>query len=136
MELLFDSVKRKLNREKKNNNNKTINLDNIIIQIDINKINMNNIMNNIIHNIITKICSSNVVSGYNDYRDFYWLKIYNNHSLLLHVEIIVNELLEEKCKIIFKTKFGDFNTINNFVDNFKNNIDIYKNSKIVTSLKI
>lgn len=131
MELLFDSVKRKHIREKKNND-KIIPLDNIVIQVDINKINMNNIM----YNIITNICSSNVVSGYNDYRDFYWLKIYNNHSLLLHVEIIVNELLEEKCKIIFKTKFGDFNTINNFVDNFKNNIDIYKNSKIVAPLKI
>jgi hypothetical protein len=94
---------------------------------------MNNIMYNIIHNISR---SNNLVSGYNDYRDFYWIKIYNSHNLLLHVEIILNELLEEKCKIIFKTKFGDFNTINNFVDNFKNNIDFYKNSKIVAPLKI
>ena len=125
MEVEFDNVKRKLIREKRKLN-KIIILDDIVVQLDIDKINLDSIM----YNILTKICVSNVV-GYNDYRDFYWVKIYNNHNLLLHVEIKLNNLLDDKCNITFKTKLGDLKTINGFVNNFKNIFDAYKNSEIM-----
>lgn len=127
MELEFDSFKRKQFREKRKLN-KILLLDDIVIQLNIDKKYLDSIM----YNILTKICSSNVV-GYNDYRDFYWVKIYNNlnHNLLLHVEINLNELLDNKCKIIFKPKFGDLKTINDFVFHFKDIIDTYNKSEVM-----
>lgn len=127
MELEFDSFKRRQFREKRKLN-KILLLDDIVIQLDMNKKHLDSIM----YNILTKVCSSNVV-GYNDYRDFYWVKFYNNlnHNLLLHVEINLNELLDNKCKIIFKTKFGDLKTVNDFVFHFKDIIDTYQKSEIM-----
>jgi hypothetical protein len=127
MELEFDSFKRKQFREKRKLNKIHL-LDDIIVQLDMDK----NRLDSIMYNILTKICSTNIV-GYNDYRDFYWAKIYNNdnHNLLLHVEINIHELLDDKCKIIFKTKFGDLKTINDFVVRFKDIIDTYNKSEVM-----
>lgn len=127
MDLGLSTIKRSIVNNKKYKKTHISLLDDKVIQLDISKSKLNSIM----YNILTNFCNTNIF-GYNNYRDFYWAKIYDNDILQLYIEINIIDLFnEQQSKIIFKTKSGDITILNAFINNFNDIINNYKTSEIM-----
>lgn len=102
----------------------------IISKKDI-SIKINNIdIDAIIKNILSDFCNANVI-GYKKSTNIYWCKIYEDKFCKLHIEIeIINRGFEQTQLKIYPL-YGSSKSIENFVSNFTESIQLYTSSSFI-----
>lgn len=98
------------------------------ILIKINKIDVDAI----IKNILSDFCNANVI-GYEKSTNRYWCKMYEDKFCQLHIEIEIINKGFEQSQVKISPLYGTSKSIENFVSNFKESIQLYTTSSFIKS---
>jgi len=98
------------------------------ILIKINKIDVDSI----IKNILLDFCNANVI-GYEKNTNRYWCKMYEDKFCQLHIEIEIINKGFEQSQVKISPLYGTSKSIENFVSNFKESIELYTTSSFIRS---
>lgn len=114
-------------RFEKNKSNKYFYMENITLRYLINK----EILDKIMNNILVDFCGASVI-GYDRIHDKYFCKISKNNKCELHMEIKIYDE-DEISQISLIPLIGNKNTIQNFILNLNEAIELYKTSNFIKS---
>jgi len=98
------------------------------ILIKINKIDVDAI----IQNILSDFCNVNVI-GYEKSTNRYWCKMYEDKFCQLHIEIEIINKGFEQSQVKISPLYGTSKSIEEFVSNFKESIELYTTSSFIRS---
>jgi hypothetical protein len=94
-------------------------------------IKINNIdIDAIIKNILSDFCNANVI-GYEKSTNIYWCKMYEDKFCQLHIEIEIINTGFEQTQLKICPLYGTSKSIENFVSNFKESIQLYNTSSFI-----
>ena len=96
------------------------------ILIKINKINVDAI----IKNILSDFCNANVI-GYEKSTNRYWCKMYEENFCQLHIEVEIINKSFEQTQVKICPLYGTSKSIENFVSDFKESIELYRTSSFI-----
>lgn len=86
----------------------------------------------IIKNILSDFCNVNVI-GYEKSTNRYWCKMYEDKFCQLHIEIEIINKGFEQSQVKISPLYGTSKSIENFVSNFKESIELYTTSSFIRS---
>lgn len=96
------------------------------ISLFINKITMDAI----IKYILSDVCNASVI-GYEKSTNKYWCKIYKEKICQLHIEVEILNKGPTKSEALICPLYGTSTSIENFVSDFKESIELYRTSSFI-----
>lgn len=101
-------------------------INTIKLPIFINKLNIESK----IKYILSDFCDASII-GYDRCTDKYWCKIYEGKFCQLHIEVEIFNKGFEISEALIIPLYGTTKSIQNFVSNFKESIELYQSSSFI-----